>query len=218
MERHMNRRANRERLYQLRMQVGVALTLALLILLAKADIQGRTSDVQMQAARTHVPMLLIPPTVLEKKIIPPAPRIPVAVSDDEVLDESLTFDAELLDLVMADILTDPPPVVEEPDYEESGIHVLVEEMPEIIGGIAAIMKEIRYPEMAKKAGVEGRVMVQFVIDETGALTNPVVVRSLGAGCDDEVLRALGEMKFKPGKQRGVPVSVRMTIPITFKLR
>ena len=135
-----------------------------------------------------------------------------------MLDESLSFDAVSLDLEMTEITTEPPPAVEEPAYEESGIHVIVEEMPEIIGGLEAIMKEISYPQMAKKAGVEGRVMVQFVVDKTGALTNPVVVRSLGAGCDEEVLRALGKMKFKPGKQRGVPVSVRMTIPITFKLR
>ena len=73
----MNRRANRERLYQLRMQVGVALTLALLIVLTKADIQGRTGDVQMQAARTQMAMMLIPPTVLEKKSYRRHPAFPL---------------------------------------------------------------------------------------------------------------------------------------------
>ncbi len=135
-----------------------------------------------------------------------------------MLDEELTFDASALDLDMTEMVAGPPPAVEEPEYEESGFLTLAEEMPEIIGGLEAIMKEIRYPEMAKKAGVEGRVIVQFVVNKEGDLVNPVVVRSLGAGCDEEVLRALGKVRFKPGKQRGVPVSVRMTIPISFKLR
>ena len=168
MESHMKRHADREGLYQLRMQVGIVLTLLLLILLARSEISGNEQEEQFQAAVAYMPVMLVPPTVLEKKVIPPAPSIPTVVADDVVLDEELTFDASALDLDMTEMVAGPPPAVEEPEYKEAGFLTLAEEMPEIIGGLEAIMKEIRYPEMAKKAGVEGRVIVQFVVDVIAA--------------------------------------------------
>ena len=76
----------------------------------------------------------------------------------------------------------------------------------------------KYPEIAKKAGVEGRVYLQFVVDEQGNVHDPIVTRGIGAGCDEEAIRAIREAKFKPGKQRGKAVKVKMSLPITFKLK
>ncbi len=90
-------------------------------------------------------------------------------------------------------------------------------MPELKGGLASVQNRIKYPEMALKAGIEGRVVVQFVIDEKGNVTNPVVVRGIGGGCDEEALKAVKEAKFEPGRQRGKPVMVRYSLPVTFKL-
>ena len=99
--------------------------------------------------------------------------------------------------------------------------MIVEDMPSMLPNDAEGMKKlqecIRYPEIAKKAGIEGRVFVQFVIDEEGNVTEPVVQRGLGAGTDQEALRCVQEVKFKPGVQGGKPVPVKMSLPFTFRL-
>ncbi len=103
------------------------------------------------------------------------------------------------------------------DEEPTPVFDIVEEMPELIGGLAALQRKIRYPVIARKAGVEGRVILQFIIDEQGRVSESKVVRSIGAGCDEEALRALQTMHFRPGKQRGKPVKVKMSLPVTFRL-
>ena len=109
----------------------------------------------------------------------------------------------------------PPPST---DPETKFIWLYAEEMPELIGGLSAIQQEIRYPVIAKRAGVEGRVTLQFIVDENGNVTEPAVVRGIGAGCDEEALRVVREAKFKPGRQRGKAVKVKMSMPVMFKLR
>ncbi len=90
-------------------------------------------------------------------------------------------------------------------------------MPELIGGLASIQRSVIYPEIAKKAGIEGRVFVQFIIDEKGNVVNPVVLRGIGGGCDEAALEAVRKAKFRPGKQRGRAVRVQYSIPIVFRL-
>lgn len=97
------------------------------------------------------------------------------------------------------------------------VFMVVEAMPEIIGGLASIQEEIKYPATAQEAGIEGRVLIQFIVDTSGSVMNPIVLRGIGGGCDEEAIRALKEMKFKPGRQGGEVVPVKMTLPITFKL-
>ena len=111
----------------------------------------------------------------------------------------------------------PPPVPTKPDPEYN--HVTIsEERPELIGGLAALLREVQYPEIARKAGVEGRVIIQFIVDENGKVTESAVIRGIGAGCDEEALRVVRQARFKPGKQRGKAVKVKMALPITFKLK
>ncbi len=91
-------------------------------------------------------------------------------------------------------------------------------MPEIVGGLASILSKIHYPEIAKRAGIEGKVFVQAFIDESGNLVEAKVIKGIGAGCDEAALDAVKQVKFIPGKQRGKPVKVQVTIPIVFKLQ
>ena len=151
---------------------------------------------------------------------PPRPPVPIEVPNDEELeDDALDLDASLdIDEPLANLPPPPPPPEEEPEEEEPEIFVIVEQMPELIGGLGDLQKKIRYPEIAKKAGVSGRVFVQFVVDEQGNVKDPVVTRGIGAGCDEEAIRAIMQAKFKPGKQRGKSVPVKMSLPITFKLK
>ncbi|PWN06613.1 TonB family protein [Rhodohalobacter mucosus] len=96
--------------------------------------------------------------------------------------------------------------------------VVVEDMPELIGGLETLQRNIRYPQMARRAGIEGRVYVQFVINEQGEVEDPQVIRGIGGGADEEALRVVREAKFKPGMQRGRPVRVQYSLPIFFKLQ
>ena len=131
-----------------------------------------------------------------------------------VVDASLDIEEPL-----ANLPPPPPPEEDEPEPEpEPEIFVVVEQMPELIGGLGEIQKKIKYPEIARKAGVEGRVIIQFIVDEGGNVSEPAVVRGIGAGCDEEALRVVRDAKFKPGKQRGKSVKVKMSLPITFKLK
>ncbi len=95
--------------------------------------------------------------------------------------------------------------------------VAVEQMPELIGGLAAIQKNIRYPEIAKRAGIEGKVYVKAYIDENGDVVKTEVVKGIGAGIDEAAQDAILKTKFKPGMQRGKNVKTQVMIPIQFKL-
>ncbi|HKK43986.1 MAG TPA: M56 family metallopeptidase [Balneolaceae bacterium] len=96
--------------------------------------------------------------------------------------------------------------------------VAVENMPQLIGGLASLQEKIQYPETARKAGIEGRVIVQFIVDEEGNVENPQIIRGIGGGCDKEALRVVKQAKFKPGRQHGKAVKVQYSLPIVFKLQ
>jgi TonB family protein len=96
--------------------------------------------------------------------------------------------------------------------------IVVEEMPEPVGGIKAIQEKIHYPELAKRSGVEGKVYVLAMINANGDVDKVQIIRGLGAGLDEAAMDAVKATKFKPGKQRGKPVNVQVSIPIVFKLQ
>lgn len=95
--------------------------------------------------------------------------------------------------------------------------VAVEEMPSPIGGMQAIQQKIIYPELARKAGIEGRVYVKAFIDENGNVASAEIIRGLDGGLSEAAMEAVKATKFEPGRQRGVPVKVQVSIPILFKL-
>jgi TonB family protein len=95
--------------------------------------------------------------------------------------------------------------------------VSAEAMPEVIGGLHSIQTKIKYPEIAKRAGIEGKVYVLTFIDENGNVLNAKIIKGIGGGCDEAALDAVYQTKFNPGKQDGKPVKVQVTIPIMFKL-
>ena len=114
----------------------------------------------------------------------------------------------------------PQLITEEP--MEEPVYKVVEVMPEFPGGMKALMdfiqKNIRYPEEARKNGIQGRVAVSVVIDENGRVTDPVIMRSRYPALDEEALRIVELMpQWKPGMQQGKAVKVEFTFPVTFKL-
>lgn len=104
------------------------------------------------------------------------------------------------------------------DEDLGDYFVVVEKMPEPIGGISALQSKVVYPEMARRAGIEGRVTVQFIVNENGDVENAQVMRGIGGGADEEALRVVEETKFEPGIQKGKPVRVRFAMSINFRLQ
>jgi TonB family protein len=99
------------------------------------------------------------------------------------------------------------------------VFVVVAEMPEPIGGEASIANQIEYPEIARRAGIQGRVFVQFVVDQSGRVSEAEILRGVGNNeMNEEALRVIRNTSFVPGKlENGMPVRVKRTMPVTFRL-
>ena len=112
---------------------------------------------------------------------------------------------------------------EKPKEVKEEVFRSVEQMPQFPGGEAALMKylqsHINYPPMAAENNVQGRVVVQFVVDKTGKVGEVKVVRSVDKDLDKEAVRVCKSLpKFTPGRQNGQAVAVWYTLPVTFKLQ
>jgi protein TonB len=97
------------------------------------------------------------------------------------------------------------------------IYDVVDQMPEIEGGIKEVYKNIEYPRAALARRVEGRVFVKFIVDENGNVKNPEVIKDIGAGCGEAAIEGIKKLKFTPGKLKGKPVKVYYTLPVSFKI-
>ena len=166
-----------------------------------------------------VPMTEQPP--------PPPPQVqPLVITEisDEIeieeiqlqLDVEVTEDMSIKDPVPVDIVEDMP------EEEADEVFVIVETKPEPVGGMNAfyayLSSNLKYPVQARHLNISGRVYVQFVVEKDGSFSSVEVLKGIGGGCDEEAVRVLKNAPaWKPGKQRGRPVKVRMTIPIFFTL-
>lgn len=128
------------------------------------------------------------------------------------------IDAELDFGTMLDVPPPPPQASQDEPEPENDFYVIVEQMPELIGGLESLQREVRYPERALRASIQGRVYVQFVVNERGEVENPQVIRGIGGGCDEEAIRVVKIAKFSPGLQRGRPVRVQYNLPVIFTIR
>ncbi len=155
---------------------------------------------------------------------PPEPPKPKVVLQNVVeTEEEVEPPKELVILEPEEF--DPGEIVIAYEPEEEPIEEVlsfVEEMPSPIGGMqefySFLSKKMKYPKQARRMGMEGKVFVQFVVNEEGKMTDLEVVRGIGVGCDEEALRVMKlAPDWNPGKQRGRPVKVRMVVPIYFRL-
>lgn len=138
-------------------------------------------------------------------------EVPLEAPSDVVSEppvDNVTTIPQPLDLPGEEII-DPfiigPEVMPEPEHGYQGFYEL-------------LRKSLRYPKKAQALDIEGKVFVEFIVDANGRLSDLKVVKGIGAGCDEEAIRVLRLSKWKPGRQRGKPVRVKMVMPIHFKLR
>ena len=111
------------------------------------------------------------------------------------------------------------PFPAEPQRTADGalIFEVAEVQPELIGGLEALQERVVYPASAKEEGVEGQVVVQFIVTEAGGVAEPTVLRSPDDRLGEAALAAVRELRFRPGTQDGKAVRVRFAVPITFRL-
>ena len=114
-------------------------------------------------------------------------------------------------------LRDPGEGTRVQQQQEKDFFVVVEQMPKLKGGLNAIMECVKYPEEARKAGIEGRVIVRFIVNEQGVVEDPTAIKGIGGGADQEAIRCVKQAEFEPGIQRGKPVPVHYALPVVFKL-
>ena len=203
--------------YKKTFEISLIIALAIMIVAFKFFPDMKTQEVKLEGPQELFTVEDIQQTKQENRPPPPPkPPIPIEAPSEDVLEDIEIGETELD--VNANMEAPPPPPKEEKKVEEEPTYfVAVEEMPEPIGGIRAIQEKIVYPEIAKRAGVEGKVYILAFVDESGNVTKAQVLKGIGAGCDEAALDAVLKTKFKPGKQRGKPVKVQVSIPVVFKL-
>ncbi len=92
-----------------------------------------------------------------------------------------------------------------------------EKMPEPVGGLKEIYSKIKYPEIAKKSGIEGKVFIMAMINENGTVDDVKIIKGIGGGCDEAAMKAVKDSKFSTAKNKGVNVKVKLSLSIEFKL-
>jgi protein TonB len=208
-------------------QLGLVLALSVILFAFEWKTYEKTI-VDMGARQAEdIPEEIIP--ITEQKVKPPPPPPPKQVVKINVVEDDIEVEDDINIDVEADQNTEmqdyvaPVKVEEEESAEEMQIFMVVESMPEFPGGEANLYKflaeNIKYPQMAKESGIQGRVFVTFVVERDGSVTDVRVLRGIGGGCDEEAIRVVKAMpKWTPGKQRGKSVRVQYNLPVKFTLQ
>lgn len=208
-------------------EIGLVIALAVMLVAFEWKSYEKTIiDVGTRQAE-NIAEEIIPITKQELKTPPPPPPKQVVkinvVEDDVEVEDEINIDVEADQNTEVEEYVAPVMEQEEESEEERQIFMVVESMPEFPGGEAALYKylaeNIKYPQMAKESGIQGRVFVTFVVERDGRVTDVRVLRGIGGGCDEEAIRVVkGMPKWSPGKQRGKPVRVQYNLPVKFTLQ
>ncbi|GBD92801.1 gram-negative bacterial tonB protein [bacterium BMS3Abin05] len=200
--------------YNKRIELGIIISLILMIVLFQGFKRFQGTTKVPKVAKVIIKAEEIPPTQQINRPPPPArPAVPVPTESEEV-PEDVTIESTNINF------NETPPPPPPPEQEsETPIFVAYDQAPEPIGGFIAIQKNLKYPEIARKAGVEGTVIIQVLIDEKGRVIKTKVLKSLGNnGCDQAAIAAIVKTRWKPAMQRDKPVKVWVSIPVIFKLK
>lgn len=190
------------------------------------DKQTKTLEAEVQAVEEEE---MIPITQETPPPPPEVPDIPVLSDNIDIVDDNLQVEDTFLNLEddasLGVEIKEYVEVVEEEVIEEEAIPFqLVEQKPSFMGGDANafskwVNERLQYPEIAKENGIQGRVLLQFVVGADGKVSNVKVVRGVDPSLDKEAVRVVqSSPKWDPGKQRDRAVKVTYTFPVIFQLR
>jgi len=194
-------------------EIGAIIVLSLFTVILYAIPKFTTEVLVQDEYVAPIENIEIPPETQQfDKPPPPArPSIPIE-SEDEEIDEDFTI--EETDLEDFEILDEPPP-----PPESSVVFIAYDEPPEPMGGYAAIQKAVVYPEIAREAGIEGTVIVQATIGKDGRVKETKILKGIPkTGLDEAAEEAIKKIKWKPAYQRDKPVTVRISVPVVFRLK
>ena len=226
MEEKKSPKANLENKKLMFMQIGLIISL----IVAWLAFEYKSYD-----KREIDPSLLRQAEVIEEDLVeitkqeevkPQPVEMPKQTTQLEIVDDDVEVeDIEInVETDQNEVIEEYVPVeVEEEEVVEAEVFTIVEQMPSFPGGDAKMYeylgKNIKYPQIARETGIQGRVFVNFVVEPDGSVSNVKVLRGIGGGCDEEAMRVVKAMpKWSPGKQRGKTVRVSYTLPVVFKLQ
>jgi protein TonB len=220
MEYKKNPSIDLRRYHGLFLNIGLVISLGIVTLAFewKTYDSGQMMDVKA-VTDDFDEMLEIPIT---RQPPPPPPQKVVQIleiPDEEQIEEEIEIDLdiEISEETISEVIIEESAPAEEIDE----VFTFVEQMPEPVVGYDAfyayIVKTLKYPPSARRMGLEGKVFVQFLINKNGDLVDPKVIRGISDEIDQEAIRVIKNgPKWKPGRQRGRPVTVKVVIPLTFK--
>ena len=224
MEEKKSPKANLENKKWMFTQIGLIISLAVAWVVFEIKSYDKRQFADIDRAVEIVEEEMVEITKQEQKPQPvevPKQTTQIQVVEDDVEVDDVEINAEVdQNEVIEEYVA---PEVEDEEVVEAEVFTIVEEMPEYPGGLNKLTdylsKNIKYPQMARESGIQGRVFVNFVVEPDGSVSNVNVMRSLGGGCDEEAVRVVKNMpKWKPGRQRGKAVRVSYILPIVFKLQ
>ncbi len=228
MEVKKSPKADLEGKFTTHLLAGAILALALMFIAFEWSEREKRIAVDSGITEVVFEEEIIPITEQEQpKQAPPPPEAPKVEEVLEIMDNDAKVEESTIqasdDTQKAVEVKYTPVEVEEEEVEEQQIFQVVEEMPSFPGGTAECMKflskNIKYPTISQENGVQGRVIVQFVVNTDGSIVDAVVARGVDPYLDKEALRVVSMMpKWTPGKQRGKAVRVRYTLPVMFRLQ
>jgi len=229
MELKKSKKADLENKRNTFLLLGLVIALAAVLFAFETNSKVSSTSSLGQIQVQEVEEEIIPITRQEEVKPPPPPPPPKVVEVLNIVDDDIELDEELdIEDTEANDETfiDVAPIIQtnaEEEEEESKVFFIVEEMPEFPGGELAlrnmISNSVKYPVIAQENGIQGKVYVSFVVDKTGSVINATIARGVDTALDKEAIRVINTLpKWKPGKQRGIAVSVSFTVPINFVLQ
>ena len=202
--------------YRKTLELGLVVSLTLMLVLFHALPQINVTPSVTEAKALEIKIEDIPPTEqVRRPPPPPRPSVPIPTEREDV-PEDITIESTELDLT--EIPPPPEPPAEDDEYEHY-VFIPYDEPPVPIGGMQAILKNLVYPPIAKKAGLEARVVVGVLVDERGNPVKTQILTDAGykAGFEEAAAKAVMSVKWKPAKQRDRNVKVWVAVPIRFSL-
>ncbi|MCB0831911.1 MAG: energy transducer TonB [Bacteroidetes bacterium] len=210
------------KLYELKTQQRVVFESSLIaalvivtLLLRFLNVGGGDRD--LDKANIQFEVTKIDLTKQIKRAPPPnRPSVPIASEQENLLGDETIDDT---DIDLEEIPPPPPPPAKRDDSGDADIFVAYDTPPDLQGGQNFIKKNLKYPEMARQAGIEGKAIVSVVIDEKGNVITADVLKEDGnVGFGQAAIDVIMKAKFSPARQRDKAVKVRISFPIIFKLR